>query len=78
MKIEEFIKHVEDEFDDLKPGILTPTSRFREVFDWSSINALILIAMVKTEYDITLTAEDLIRSHTVQDLYTLIHSRIEE
>jgi len=75
MNIEEFIKYIEDEFDDLKPGILTPTSKFRDVVDWSSINALILIAMVKTEYDVTLTADDLIKSKTVQDIYSLIESR---
>ncbi len=77
MNINEFIKHVEEEFDDLKPGVLTPTSRFREVFDWSSINALILIAMVKTEYDVTLTAEDLIKSVTVQDLFNIVQSRVQ-
>ena len=49
MGIEQFIKHIEAEFDDLKPGVLKPESNFREVFEWNSINALILIAMVKTE-----------------------------
>ncbi len=77
MTMEEFIKHVEDEFDDLKPGILQTTSNFREVFEWNSINALILIAMVKTEYDVTLTAEDLVKSKTVQDIYTLVESRLK-
>ncbi len=77
MTMEEFIKHVEDEFDDLKPGILQTTSNFREVFEWNSINALILIAMVKTEYDVTLTAEDLVKSKTVQDIYTLVDSRLK-
>jgi len=76
MTMEEFIKHVEDEFDDLKPGILQTTSNFREVFEWNSINALILIAMVKTEYDVTLTAEDLVKSKTVQEIYNLVESRL--
>jgi len=78
MTIAEFIKQIEDEFDDLKPGVLKPESKFREVFEWNSINALILIAMVKTEYDVTIGAEDLVKSTTVQDLYTIIESRIQE
>ena len=73
--MEEFIKQIEAEFDDLKPGILKPESHFREVFEWNSINALILIAMVKTEYDVTLTADDLIKSKTVNDIYSLIETR---
>ena len=75
MNIEEFIKQIEGEFDDLKPGILKPDSKFREVFEWNSINALILIAMVKTEYDVTITADDLIASKTVKDIYSIIESR---
>ena len=76
MNINEFIKNIEDEFDDLKPGILKPDSIFREVFEWNSINALILIAMVKTEYDVTLTADDLIKSKTVNDIYKLVETRV--
>ncbi len=76
MNIEEFVKHIENEFDDLKPGILKPESNFRDSFEWNSINALILIAMVKTEYDVTLTADDLIKSKTVQDIYSIIEGRV--
>ncbi len=77
MNIQEFIGHLENEFDDLKPGVLKPESKFRETFEWTSINALILIAMVKTEYDITLTADDLVKSQTVQDIYNVIESRVQ-
>jgi acyl carrier protein len=76
MNIEEFIKHIEAEFDDLKPGVLKPESHFRDVFEWNSINALILIAMVKTEYDVTLTADDLVKSRSVQEIYNLIETRV--
>ncbi len=76
MNIEEFIKQIEGEFDDLKPGVLKPDSKFREVFEWNSINALILIAMVKTEYDVTLTADDLVKSKTVKDIYSVVESRV--
>lgn len=77
MNIEEFIKQIEAEFDDLKPGALKPDSVFREVFEWNSINALILIAMVKTEYDVTLTADDLVKSKTVNDIFGVVKSRVK-
>ena len=78
MNINEFIKCIEGEFDDLKPGALKADSKFREVFEWNSINALILIAMVKTEYDVTLTADDLIKSKTVNDIYSLVETRVSK
>ena len=50
---------------------------FREVFEWNSINALILIAMVKTEYDVTINAEDIATSKTVEDLFRIISARVQ-
>lgn len=73
--IEEFIKKIEAEFEDLEPGALQPDSNFREHFEWNSINALILIAMVKTEYGVAINAEDIQKSKTVQDLYNIIQSK---
>ncbi len=76
MNIDEFITHIEEEFEDIEPGTLKPTSVFREVFEWNSINALILIAMVKTEYDVTINAEDIANSKTVEDIYRIIEARV--
>ncbi len=78
MNIEQFIRNIENEFDDLKPGVLKPESRYRELVEWNSINALILIAMVKTEYDVAITAEDMVKTKTVQDIYNLVESRINK
>lgn len=77
MKIEDFISRLEEEYEDLKPGTLKPDSVFREVFEWSSINALILIAMVKTEYDVTINAEDIASSKTITDLFKIIEKRVK-
>ncbi len=76
MTIQDFIARIEDEFDDIQPGSLKPESVFREVFEWNSINALILIAMVKTEYDVTVNAEDIANSKTVEDIYRVVSSRV--
>jgi acyl carrier protein len=77
MKIEDFIIHLEEEYEDLTPGTLKPNSVFREVFEWNSINALILIAMVKTQYDVTINAEDIAKSKTIEDLFRIIEARVQ-
>ena len=77
MKIEEFITQLENEYEDMTPGTLKPESVFREVFEWNSINALILIAMVKTEYDVVINAEDIATSKTVADLFRIIENRVQ-
>jgi acyl carrier protein len=75
--IEEFIKKVEEEFEDMEPGKLKPDSVIREHFTWDSISALIFIAHVNVEYDVVITADDLVNSETVQDLYNLVMSRAQ-
>jgi acyl carrier protein len=75
MKIEDFITQLEEEYEDITPGTLNPQSVFREVFEWNSINALILIALVKTQYDVTINAEDIANSKTVNDLFLIIKAR---
>lgn len=77
MNIEDFITNIETEYEDLKPGTLKPDSLFREAFEWNSINALILIAMVKVEYNVTINAEDIAKSKTVEDLHRIIESRVQ-
>jgi len=76
MTLEDFIKNIETEFDDIEPGKLKPETNFREVFDWNSINALILIAMVKTEYGAAINAEDIQKSKTVTDLFEIVKSKV--
>jgi acyl carrier protein len=76
MTIEDFIKNIETEFEDLEPGKLKPETIFREVFDWNSINALILIAMVKTEYGAAINAEDIQKSKTINDLFEIVKSKV--
>lgn len=76
MTLEDFIKNIETEFDDLEPGKLKANTNFREAFDWNSINALILIAMVKTEYGAAINAEDIQKSKTINDLFEIVKSKV--
>lgn len=72
MSVEKFIEQVEEEFEELEEGTLKPESNFREYFEWNSVNALIIIALVDSEYDVTINAEDIQNSETVQDLYNKV------
>ena len=75
MDIQELIKHIENEFDDLPNGALNPKTSIREIEGWSSMHALILIALVDNHYDVLLTGEELKNALTVQDLFDVISKR---
>lgn len=63
------------ELDGIPAGAIKPTTNYREIPDWSSMHALVLIALAETEYGVTLTGEDLRKCNTVQDIYDVIKSR---
>lgn len=42
---------------------------------WSSMHALLIMALAESEYDISLTGEELRSAKTLQDLYTLFESK---
>jgi len=78
MNIEDFILKIENEFEDLTPGKLKPESKFRDMFDWNSVNALTMIAMVDSEYDVMLVAQDFQKSKTIRDLFNIITSKAKQ
>ena len=75
MDIGEFIKKLEREFEELRPGTLKPETSFRDLKEWSSMHALIIIALIDTEYDVTLTGEDLKSSNTVRELFNIVQQK---
>lgn len=73
--ISAFIQKIENEIDDLTPGTLREDTLFRELPQWSSMHALILMALAETEYDVSIKGEELRNCNTIKDIYNLIKSR---
>lgn len=77
MILEEFIKLLETEFEEEYPDGVNPETEFRELPDWGSMQALIVTALIETEFDVTLTATDLVQLKTIKDLHKLVISRVK-
>ncbi|RLD43866.1 MAG: acyl carrier protein [Bacteroidetes bacterium] len=78
MKVEEFIKKIVEEFPDLEKEVITPEMNFRDHVEWDSINALVLIAMVNVEYDVIISAQELINAATVNDVFLVVKKKVED
>lgn len=76
MELNDFIQNFADQFDDTDAEEFTADTNLRELEEWSSLNALSIIAMVDDEYDVTLRGDDVKSVNTIEDLYNLIKSRI--
>ncbi|MGB3591802.1 MAG: hypothetical protein WBA16_08995 [Nonlabens sp.] len=75
MKLEDFVKEIEQEIEELPPNSLTADQDYRQLDAWSSMYALIIIAFITVNHQVTLTAADLKSTNTVRDLYELVKSR---
>jgi acyl carrier protein len=76
MTLEAFTKNLENELEDIPKGTLTPEVNYKDLETWSSMYALIIIAYVNLEFDVTLNGDDLRNCNNIQELYDLIQSRI--
>ncbi|MEO6883135.1 MAG: acyl carrier protein [Bacteroidia bacterium] len=75
MNINDFITQIENEIEEITPGSLKSETVFRNLPEWSSMHALIIIALIDIEYDVTITGEDLRKSTTISDLFQIVKSK---
>lgn len=69
MSVEKFIRLFEQEFDEVPAGTITPEMSFKEVVQMNSMNAVLLLGLIKAEYNIDLTVQDLFTENTFASFY---------
>ena len=75
MNIDDFIAKIEDAIDEFEPGTLTPETKFKEMELFGSMHTLILIALFNTEYNATVTGDELQSCTTVRELFELVKNK---
>ncbi len=73
MELNDFTQVVASAFEDQQS--ITPQTAFRDHDEWCSIMALTLIAIIRKTYKVTLKADDLRNSRTVEDLYNIVKNK---
>ena len=76
MEIKEFIEHFAEQFDETELSEFTPETVFHELEEYSSLIALSIIAMVDEEYGVTIGANEMSASVTIQDLFDTVKSKL--
>lgn len=51
-------------------------TEFRKIPTWSSLNALIYISRINDETSVLISANDLVKSKTINDIYQLVLKRL--
>lgn len=76
MEIKSFIEKFAEAIDFEDVALLSETTIFKELDEWSSLGALDIIAMVDEEYDVTLAGKDIRGVETIEELFNLVKSKI--
>ncbi len=71
----DFLENFRNQFEDTDPADIELSTVYKDLDEWSSIVSFSVIAMVKVEYDKTVTGAEIRHCNTVEDLYNLIASK---
>ncbi|HEY5469412.1 MAG TPA: acyl carrier protein [Bacteroidales bacterium] len=77
MEINVFVKNFAELFEETDPGLFKPTTKFRDIEEWSSFGALSIIGMVDEKYKVKLTGDDIRKSVTLEDIYNIVKIKIK-
>ena len=72
MEIKEFVQNFAEQFDETDSAVFTPELAFRELEEWSSFLALAIMAMIKSEYDVAISADEMRNANTIQELFDTV------
>ena len=71
----EFIKNFAEIFDDTPLNLFKPGTEYRQLDEWSSLHAMALDNMIEMNYAISLKADEIELTQTIQDLYDMIQAK---
>lgn len=76
MEMIEFIQHFAEQFDETEASVFTPETKFRDLDEWSSLLALSVMAMINEEYDVCISAQEMVNANTIQELFNTVQSHL--
>lgn len=75
MDTEEFIQLFAEQFDETEISEFKLETEFRQLEEWDSMVALMIIAMVDEEYSVKVSGDDIRNSTTIKDLMDVVASK---
>ena len=73
--MKDFIENFKEILDEPEEINLSPETTFKDIDEWDSLTNLSLMAMVDSDYNVKLNADEIKNSNTLLDLFNLIKSK---
>ncbi len=75
MDQDQFIRLFAEQFDDTDESTFAAETEFRQLDEWDSMVALMVIAMIDEEYGVKISGDDIRNSGTIADLMQIVTSK---
>lgn len=75
MEINDFIIKIAEIFEDTDSSLITASTDFHNLEEYSSIIALSIIGMVDEEYNVMLKGEEIRNAVTIEDLFKIVQAK---
>ena len=75
MDLKSFIDQFAEKFEDTERSEFNANTEFRQLDEWSSLTGLLIIGMVLDVYSINLTADELRKCTTIEDVYNIVKNK---
>lgn len=69
MAFQDFINKLTAEFEDIEVITIMPKTTFKEIIQMNSLNTVMLLGFMKTEYNLDLTLQDIFKDISLGDFY---------
>jgi acyl carrier protein len=75
MELQEFTQKFADCFNQTDASLIKPETEFKALEEWGSMLALIVIAMIDSDYGKTVSSEDLKNATTIASLFEIVSKK---
>ena len=75
MDINDFVKNFAEQLEDTDPATIIASTNYKEIPEWSSIVALMVIGMIEEEYSVEIGSADLHNASTIQELFEVVKAK---
>lgn len=75
MELNTFIKKFASQFDDTDESEFSADTVYQELDEWSSLMSMAIIALIKSDYNKTVTGKEVRDCETIKELFDLVESK---
>ena len=75
MELNEFVTQFANQFEETDISEFTASTEYKELDEWSSLQAMMIITMIRKKFGKTLKGPEVNGCKTIEDLYNYIQSK---